>query len=130
MRWKVNVFSGTILCFLVAQSRATQQQPAATVGADWPMYRHDHAGTGYSPLSQIDTRNVSNLSLAWTFGLQSDVQMGSAVSYLGKSVNVDGQSMQLANGAAKRSGRPWRRSRTTRSSCTPASGSPTAGASP
>jgi len=82
MRWKVNVFSGTILCFLVAQSRATPQQPAATVGADWPMYRHDHAGTGYSPLSQIDTRNVSNLSQAWTFSLQSD--MPAAVSTRGR----------------------------------------------
>ena len=72
MRWKVNVFSCAILCFLLVQSGATQQQPAAAAGADWPMYRHDHAGTGYSPLSQIDTRNVSNLSQAWTFGLQSD----------------------------------------------------------
>src|SRR5438477_474977 len=72
MRWKVNVFSGTILCFLLAQSGVTQR-PAATVGADWPMYRHDHAGTGYSPLSQMDTRNVSNLSQVWTFSLQSDV---------------------------------------------------------
>src|SRR6266571_6170994 len=73
MRWKVNVFSGTILFFLLAQSGGTQQQSAAASGADWPMYRHDHAGTGYSPLSQIDTRNVSNLSQVWTFGLQSDV---------------------------------------------------------
>src|SRR5215468_9118743 len=73
MRWKVNLFSGTILCFLLAQSGATQQQPAVPASADWPMYRHDHAGTGYSPLSQIDTRNVSNLRQAWTFSLQSDV---------------------------------------------------------
>src|SRR5262249_42970293 len=31
------------------------------------------AGTGYSTLTQINTRNVSNLSQVWTFGLQSDV---------------------------------------------------------
>src|SRR5262245_8253389 len=73
MRWKVNLFSGTILCFLLAQSGATQQQPAVPASADWPMYRHDLAGTGYSPLTQINTRNVSNLSQVWTFGLQSDV---------------------------------------------------------
>ena len=36
------------------------------------MYRNDHAGTGYSPLEQIDTRNVANLSQAWTLSLQSD----------------------------------------------------------
>ena len=78
MRRQANVFSGTILCFLLAQSGATQQQPAAAAGADWPMYRHDHAGTGYSPLSQIDTRNVSNLRQVWTFGLQSDVPAAAA----------------------------------------------------
>src|SRR5262245_18978812 len=73
MRWKVNLFSSTILCFLLAQSGATQQQPAVPASADWPMYRHDHAGTGYSPLTQINNGNVSNLSQVWTFGLQSDV---------------------------------------------------------
>jgi len=78
MRRQANVFSGTILCFLLAQSGATQQQPAAAPGADWPMYRHDHAGMGYSPLSQIDTRNVSNLRQVWTFGLQSDVPAAAA----------------------------------------------------
>src|SRR5215471_13055358 len=71
MRWNVNVFSCTLLCFLLAQSGATQQ-PAASAGVDWPMYRHDHAGTGYSPLTQINASNVSNLSQVWTFGLQSD----------------------------------------------------------
>ena len=73
MRWKVNLFSSTILCFLLAQSGATQQQPAVPASADWPMYRHDHAGTGYSPLTQINNGNVSNLSQVWTFGLQGDV---------------------------------------------------------
>src|SRR5262245_26817087 len=73
MRWNVNVLSGTILWFLLAQSGATLQRGAAATGADWPMYRHDHAGTGYSPLMLIDTRNVSSLIQVWTFGLQSDV---------------------------------------------------------
>ena len=26
---------------------------------DWPMYRHDVEGSGYSPLKQIDTSNVN-----------------------------------------------------------------------
>ena len=39
---------------------------------DWPMYRHDQAGTGYSPLTQIDARNVASLTQAWTYRLQSD----------------------------------------------------------
>src|SRR5260370_8170805 len=36
------------------------------------MYRHDPAGTGYSRLAQIDTRNVANVTRVWTYGLQSD----------------------------------------------------------
>ncbi len=33
--------------------------------ADWPMYSRDYAGTRFSPLTQIDTTNVSLLSAAW-----------------------------------------------------------------
>lgn len=36
---------------------------------DWPMYNRDPAGTRYSPLTQIDTKNVSKLHLAWTYRL-------------------------------------------------------------
>ena len=43
---------------LAAQSQSGGTNPAAGVGAatDWPMYRHDQAGTGYSPLTQIDAQ--------------------------------------------------------------------------
>jgi quinoprotein glucose dehydrogenase len=34
---------------------------------DWPYYGHDAAGTRYSPLSQINRQNVTNLKVAWTF---------------------------------------------------------------
>src|SRR5437016_9523855 len=71
MRLKGNILAGALLCFLLVQSGATQQ-PATTAGSDWPMYRYDFAGTGYSPLAQIDTRNVANLTQAWTYSLQSD----------------------------------------------------------
>ena len=36
------------------------------------MYRHDQAGTGSSPLTQITPANVANLVQAWTYGLESD----------------------------------------------------------
>lgn len=36
---------------------------------DWPMYRGDLGGTGYSPLKQINTRNVTSLAQAWTLQL-------------------------------------------------------------
>src|ERR1700746_1977268 len=34
---------------------------------DWPIYGHDPGGLQYSPLKQIDTRNVSKLQIAWTY---------------------------------------------------------------
>ena len=46
------------------------QQSAPQPGADWPMYRRDYAGTGYSPLSQINTKNVASLRDAWSYSLQ------------------------------------------------------------
>src|SRR5258708_30991411 len=55
---------------LLVHTRA--QQPAASAGGDWPMYRHDFRGSGYSPLKQIDTTNVARLAQAWTYRLQPD----------------------------------------------------------
>jgi len=38
--------------------------------ADWPNWRRTLDGWGYSPLKQIDTRNVQQLQLAWSWGLK------------------------------------------------------------
>lgn len=42
---------------------------AVTVGAqnDWPTFGHDPGAMRFSPLKQIDTRNVSRLRNTWTF---------------------------------------------------------------
>ena len=34
---------------------------------DWPAYGRDPGGTRYSPLDQINTKNVSTLQPAWTY---------------------------------------------------------------
>ena len=34
------------------------------------MYRHDYAGTGYSPLAQITTKNVSGMREVWSYRLR------------------------------------------------------------
>ena len=36
---------------------------------DWPMWRRTYSGWGYTPLDQIDTKNVGSLQLAWSFGM-------------------------------------------------------------
>lgn len=39
---------------------------------DWPMYNRDPAGTRYSPLTQINTKNVAKLTMAWSYALKSE----------------------------------------------------------
>ena len=34
---------------------------------DWPIYGHDPGGQQFSRLKQIDTKNVTNLKVAWTY---------------------------------------------------------------
>lgn len=40
--------------------------------SEWPFYRGNTAGTGYSPLEQVTTANVSNLSISWTYSLRNN----------------------------------------------------------
>jgi len=44
--------------------------------ADWPMYNRDLNGTRYSPLTQINTRNVARLTRAWTYKVGKDYTSG------------------------------------------------------
>ncbi len=66
MKWS----GGVVLAILLTHSGGAQ--PAAPARGDWPMYRHDLAGTGFSPLNQINTRNVATLTQAWTYSLLSN----------------------------------------------------------
>ena len=45
-------------------SGAAQEKPTAT-RQDWPIYGGDANGDRYSPLSQIDRKNVKQLHVAW-----------------------------------------------------------------
>ena len=40
---------------------------------DWPVYGHDAGGMRYSPLKQINTKNVAKLQLAWSFDTEAPV---------------------------------------------------------
>lgn len=42
-------------------------QPGKSATNDWPAYGHDTAATRYSPLAQINCKNVSRLKVAWMF---------------------------------------------------------------
>lgn len=75
--WKTHASSTMVLIGLLTRTGAGQP-PANRADGDWPMYRRDAAGTGYSPLSQITAGNVANLKQAWTFALQNDEPAGAA----------------------------------------------------
>ena len=44
----------------------------AGAGENWPVYRGDIAGSGYSTLDRITAANVNSLAVAWTYSLRND----------------------------------------------------------
>src|SRR5438309_5853173 len=53
-----------ILRLLIAASATLAALQAQT---DWPVYGHDPGGMRYSPLDQINTKNVTRLKPAWIY---------------------------------------------------------------
>jgi glucose dehydrogenase len=53
---------------LLAQSGSAQRGAQVAPG-DWPMLNRDSAATRFSPLTQINTTNVTSLKQAWTYRL-------------------------------------------------------------
>src|SRR5947208_11184359 len=52
-------------CSLLAW--AAGRPASADPAGSWPCYGHDAGGMRYSPLTQINRENVSQLKVAWTF---------------------------------------------------------------
>jgi len=81
--------------FLTGQSADTRQQTTAQTGSDWPMYRGDHAGTGYSPLAQINARNVARLTRAWTYRLETDTPAAPPAASGGAAAGLSSQATPI-----------------------------------
>ena len=47
--------------------------PSLFAQTDWPGYSHDPSGQRYSPLTQINAKNVSKLKPAWQYGIDPSV---------------------------------------------------------
>ncbi len=56
---------------LVAGAVAIAPVAALSADNDWPVYGKDNSNTRFSPLKQINTKNVANLKLAYSFSLAS-----------------------------------------------------------
>src|SRR6185295_3065958 len=70
--WLMRASGAALFAALLAQTAATQSPNQAKPGNDWPMYRHDFTGSGSSPLTQIEAKNVAKLIKVWSYGLLSD----------------------------------------------------------
>ena len=88
MRGRVLVAVALVTAALSLSTDA-QQSRTAPGDADWPMYRRDLAGTGYSPLRQVNLQNVANLTPSWTFRIQSTAGTGGRGAAGGANVNSE-----------------------------------------
>ena len=52
--------------------------------SDWPMYGYDESSTRFSPLDQINTKNVQNLTRAWTYHLSVATPASQAAGAVGR----------------------------------------------
>jgi quinoprotein glucose dehydrogenase len=62
---------------LVYAQKGVTQKTVPKAAGEWPMYNRDLGATRYSPLTQINTRNVSRLTKAWSYKLGKDRTSGS-----------------------------------------------------
>src|SRR5258705_12545748 len=75
-----------ILHFVIAgcsqniKESENDREDKLTKNGQWANYGNDPGGRRYSPLSQINTENVKNLKLAWTY------QSGELKTYEGTNI--------------------------------------------
>ena len=72
IRYALTAAAAALLLAMIAQVGTGQQGAARSADADWPMMNRDPAGTRYSPLTQINTTNVTQLAKAWSYRLQPE----------------------------------------------------------
>jgi quinoprotein glucose dehydrogenase len=71
VRIRQMLLSGAVMMAAGACAHGGAQLSSLDAG-DWPRYARDYAGTRYSPLSQINRRNVSQLETAWSFRVRPE----------------------------------------------------------
>ncbi len=69
-------FAIAVLLAIATTSVTVEAQTAKQAAADWPMYNRDLAGTRYSPLAQINAKNVGRLTRVWSYKLGLDPNVG------------------------------------------------------
>jgi glucose dehydrogenase len=93
----VSGISSAALAALIVTA-GVAQGPSGGAAADWAMYRGNLAGTGYSPLAQITTQNVSRLTRVWTYSLQSEAPPSPGAGGRGGQGGVNSQATPVVVG--------------------------------
>jgi quinoprotein glucose dehydrogenase len=65
-----------LIALLWATIGSLSAHAQSSASSDWPNYGNDPGGTRYSPLTQINRENVTNLKVAWVFHT-GDISEGS-----------------------------------------------------
>jgi quinoprotein glucose dehydrogenase len=73
---KTTALLGSLLGVALLTPVFAQGPDAVSSGNEWPQYRGNLSGTGYSPLTQIDQENVSSLESAWSYSLLANALNG------------------------------------------------------
>jgi glucose dehydrogenase len=70
---RVGVLAAAVMFVaFAAHIGGAQRNSARNPDWDWPMYNRDYAGTRFSPLTQINTTNVANLTKVWSYKLRPE----------------------------------------------------------
>jgi len=70
LRYAILVTGLCVIGVAVGITGMAQQSAPRSPDADWPTYNRDLAGTRYSPLTQINTTNVTRLTQVWSYRLR------------------------------------------------------------
>ena len=65
-------FGALALILVNAACSQGADNPGTENPGEWPMYRGNTSGTGYSALDQISAENVNELEIAWRYALGND----------------------------------------------------------
>ncbi|QHS51651.1 acido-empty-quinoprotein group A [Edaphobacter sp. 12200R-103] len=90
------IFSASLLALLLLPSMSHAQEESASTSTaalskltdSWPTYNGDYSGRRYSSLAKINTTTVKQLSLAWTYRIETTTAGGKRIS--ATPLEVDG----------------------------------------
>ena len=69
--------SALALWLLGSPAAYSQAKKEVNSAAEWPMFNRDLGSTRYSPLAQVNAKNVSRLTRAWSYKIGTQKNSGS-----------------------------------------------------